>query len=88
MVAGGSSRRFGGARAKQYLDLLGRPVIERAVAGLARCPGVDAVIVVVPPADVRGPRAASLRRLDGVAAVVPGGDTRSRSVRALSLIHI
>ena len=71
VVAGGSGLRFGGP--KQY-ELLGtRRVLDWAVAA-ARAAG-DGVVVVVPPAD-------AIRE-----GGVPGGATRSESVRA-GLAHV
>jgi 2-C-methyl-D-erythritol 4-phosphate cytidylyltransferase len=71
VVAGGSGRRFG--TAKQFVDLAGVSVLERAV-GPARTVS-DGVVVVVPGA------ADETEDLPG-AAVVTGGDSRSASVRA------
>lgn len=71
VVAGGSGVRFG--RPKQYLDLSGVRVIDRAVStASAVC---DGVVVVVPEADVD----AESGRRDAI--VVAGGATRSESVR-------
>lgn len=77
VVAGGSGTRFG--RPKQYLDLAGERVIDRAVATAT---GVcDGVVLVVPRADVDSERA--LRSQDPTvdALVVAGGVTRAESVR-------
>ncbi|HKY15273.1 MAG TPA: 2-C-methyl-D-erythritol 4-phosphate cytidylyltransferase, partial [Microthrixaceae bacterium] len=70
VVAGGSGQRFGSA--KQFAELGGRSVIERAVAG-AR-PHAEGVVVVVP-------EGASLT-VPGADVVVVGGATRAGSVRA------
>jgi 2-C-methyl-D-erythritol 4-phosphate cytidylyltransferase len=71
VVAAGTGSRFGGA--KQFEELDGRRVVDRAVA--ATLAVADGVVVVV-PAD---------RTQDGLLAghrVVAGGATRSDSVRA------
>lgn len=69
VVAGGHGTRFGGP--KQFADLSGRPVVEWSLnAARAVCDGV----VLVVPADHGGEWAADF--------TVPGGDTRSESVRA------
>lgn len=70
VVAGGRGTRFG--RPKQLADLDGRPVLVHAVAAAARA---SEGVVVVLPADL-------LQEVEGAAVVVPGGDTRSASVRA------
>ena len=71
MVAAGSGSRFG--RAKQYEKLGDRRVLDWALEA-ARSVS-EGVVLVVPP-DSAG------RREPGVDAVVPGGATRSESVRA------
>ncbi len=77
VVAAGSGVRFGGGVPKQELDLGGRRVVDRAVAALdAWCP--DRVVVVVRPDRLDPPDP-----LVAIAhALVPGGATRSASVRA------
>ena len=71
MVAAGSGSRFG--RAKQYEKLGDRRVLDWALEA-ARAVS-EGIVLVVPP-DSAG------RREPGVDAVVPGGATRSESVRA------
>jgi 2-C-methyl-D-erythritol 4-phosphate cytidylyltransferase len=72
VVAGGTGRRFG--RSKQFAPLSGRPILEWAVQACR--PFSDGVVLVVPAeaaeADVPSHSAD---------AVVPGGSTRSDSVR-------
>lgn len=82
VVAAGASTRFGGTVPKQFLDLAGLPVVARAVQSLAACSGIDGVVVVLAPADIGGPREASIRGLKGVIAVVSGGATRAASALA------
>jgi 2-C-methyl-D-erythritol 4-phosphate cytidylyltransferase len=71
VVAAGSGSRFG--RAKQYERLGDRRVLDWA---LEAARAVSEGVVLVVPADSAG------RREPGVDAVVPGGATRSESVRA------
>jgi 2-C-methyl-D-erythritol 4-phosphate cytidylyltransferase len=70
VVAAGRGDRFG--KPKQFCDLAGRRVVDYSLSTMAAV--CDAVVLVL-PAGVTG---------DGepVAAVVPGGATRSESVRA------
>jgi 2-C-methyl-D-erythritol 4-phosphate cytidylyltransferase len=79
--AAGSGSRFGAGRPKQYLDLLGRPLIYHTIAGLLASPAIDRVWVVLAPDDAEwarhdwselGPRLETLRC---------GGETRAASVR-------
>lgn len=69
VVAGGSGSRFG--LAKQFAPLGGKPVVEWAVSA-AR--GATAGVVLVVPADATG-------QSYGADVVVPGGRSRSESVR-------
>ena len=71
VVAAGTGSRFG--RAKQYERLGDRRVLDWALSAAQSVS--EGVILVVPP-DSAG------RREPGVDAVVPGGTTRSASVRA------
>lgn len=74
VVAGGSGRRWGGA--KQFEQLGDQRVIDRAVAVAASaCDGVVAVV----PADEQGRPVTEVPAAD---VVVTGSDTRSGSVRA------
>lgn len=72
VVAGGSGTRFG--KAKQYIEIGGRRVLDRAV-DTAAVAG-DGVVVVVPAADAERERAAG----STVDAIVAGGGTRRQSV--------
>jgi 2-C-methyl-D-erythritol 4-phosphate cytidylyltransferase len=73
VVAGGSGSRFGDGAPKQFLDLGGRRLIDRALA--AASAACDGVVAVLPAAHLDTPLA------PGVVAVA-GGPTRSASVRA------
>jgi 2-C-methyl-D-erythritol 4-phosphate cytidylyltransferase len=79
--AAGSGSRFGSGRPKQYLDLLGRPLIHHTLAALLASPAIERVWVVLAPDDAEwgrhdwselGPRLETLRC---------GGETRADSVR-------
>ena len=70
VVAGGSGRRFG--QPKQYMVLSGRPILEWAVEACR--PFSDGIVLVV-PAD------SDDRQAHGADRIVPGGPTRSDSVR-------
>lgn len=77
VVAGGSGRRMGGAVRKQYLELLGEPVLLRAVRPFVEHPGVGVVVVVLPPEDAASPPA----WLTGLGVrIVAGGEERGDSV--------
>ncbi len=80
IVAAGRSERFGSGTAKQFRDLDGQSVLERAVRVVAERPAVGRVVVVLAAQELDGPRAAAVRRWPGVSDVVRGGETRAESV--------
>src|ERR1700755_2340879 len=49
VLAGGSGQRFGAAVPKQLLELDGRTLLEHCVAAVDAAPGVDEVLLVMPP---------------------------------------
>ena len=78
--AAGSGSRFGGERPKQYLDLLGRPLIYHTLAALTACPDIERVWVVLAPDDPWWPQydwSGLGAKLDTVRC---GGATRAESV--------
>jgi ribitol-5-phosphate 2-dehydrogenase (NADP+) / D-ribitol-5-phosphate cytidylyltransferase len=80
VLAGGSGSRFGSARPKQLGVLRGRNLIEHCVAAFESAPDVDTLLVVAARGtedDVR----ASVAGCRKVAAVIPGGSTRTDSTR-------
>jgi len=80
VVAGGSGSRMGasGAVRKQYLDLDGVPVLQRAVTPFRDHPRIGAVVLVLPPDDAVDPPG-WIRDL--AVTVAAGGRERSDSVR-------
>ncbi len=75
----GSGSRFGGATPKQYLELDGKPVIERVVERFLRVPGVEQVVVPVAADHLAGLKLSPLAS-DPRVMVVAGGATRQQSV--------
>ena len=78
VLGGGIGNRFGATVPKQLLTLSGKTLVEHCVAAFSAAPGVDEVLLVM-PADYAD-EAAKLAG-DQVRAVIPGGVTRSDSVR-------
>jgi len=80
LMAAGRGSRFGGDLPKQYLMLLGRPVIRHAAEALLRDGGVDAI----QPVCAEGEQAQVAAMLQGLPVRPPvvGGATRQDSVRA------
>lgn len=75
---------MGGSVKKPFLDLSGRTVLERSVAALAKASAVRGIVIVAHAEELE--RVENLRAssggFEGVRAVVPGGATRTDSVRA------
>lgn len=84
VLGGGVGTRFGAALPKQLLTLDGRTLVEHCVAAFAAAPGIDEILLVMPPAYHE-----EAKRLvgDQVSAIIEGGVTRSDSVRG-ALAHI
>ncbi len=80
MPAAGIGQRFGGDRPKQYLDLLGKPIIVRTLECLLAHPAVGAVVVALAHDDTwwQPLRFSSEKAL----STTLGGRDRARSVQA------
>lgn len=75
LVAAGTGSRFGAETPKQFLPLLGKPVMRHAAEALAK------YATLIQPVGETAPIAAALAGLDHL-PIVPGGATRQDSVRA------
>lgn len=81
IAAAGSGQRFASAQPKQFIDLLGKPLIVHTLERFEACPVIDAIVLVVSDdgrdefARVRGDY-----ELKKLVSIVTGGDTRARSV--------
>jgi 2-C-methyl-D-erythritol 4-phosphate cytidylyltransferase len=81
VVAAGQGTRAGGARAKQFRELAGVPVIVHTLRRFAESATIEHCIVVVPPTEIDSFLAiAEQFRLRQVAQAVAGGATRTESV--------
>lgn len=80
LMAAGTGTRFGAPVPKQYLPLLGHPVIRHAAEALLR----DGLVRRLLPVVAEGEQARVAALLDGLPALPPvaGGATRAESVRA------
>lgn len=81
--AAGSGMRMGTDRAKQFLDLDGKPLLAVTLEKFQACPAIDVIIVVVPLNDVEYCRKEIIGRyqLTKVKEVIAGGERRQDSVR-------
>lgn len=79
IVASGRGARFGGDRPKQYLPLLGKPLLQYSLKAFANHPKVSAVRAVIHPDD----RALYNEAAHGLDLLEPvhGGETRQDSAR-------
>lgn len=84
VLGGGAGNRFGATMPKQLLTLGGKTLVEHCVTAFGQAPGVDEVLLVMPPG-----YAEEAAKLVGaqVSAVITGGVTRSDSVRN-ALAHL
>jgi 2-C-methyl-D-erythritol 4-phosphate cytidylyltransferase len=82
IVGGGSGERSGLEGGKQLATVAGRPVLAHTINAFERSIRTDAIVVVVHPDRVEEYRAGAVDPLGAakVIAVVPGGNTRQRSV--------
>ncbi len=78
--AAGSGARFGAEKPKQYLDLLGRPLIFHTLAALTAHPAIERVWVVLAPDDPWWPRHDWSELGPKLETVRCGGVTRAESV--------
>ena len=76
IVAAGRGERLGLDRPKALVTLAGRPMLEWSIAALQRLDAVRRIVVALPPET----ESAQVPVPDGV-VTVPGGVTRSQSVR-------
>ncbi len=52
IVAAGSGTRFGAEKPKQFLEILGKPLIIHTVEGFESCSTVDEIILVLPAVEI------------------------------------
>jgi 2-C-methyl-D-erythritol 4-phosphate cytidylyltransferase len=82
IAAAGQGVRMGGARAKQFLELAGTPIIIHTLKRFEQCADIHEIILVLPAQDAPGFLALAGRHglQRKLARVVPGGATRAESV--------
>jgi 2-C-methyl-D-erythritol 4-phosphate cytidylyltransferase len=92
LLAAGSGERLGLSMPKAFVHLAGRPMFDHSLDAMAGCPGIDSVVLVVPPEDQSLTMYAKKlvdARSGGpnIHAVIGGGTTRHASVwRGLSVL--
>jgi 2-C-methyl-D-erythritol 4-phosphate cytidylyltransferase len=89
IVAAGSGKRFGGKTPKQFLEILGKPLIIHTFQRFEACPEIDEIILVLPSSEnAKFLEIAGKYNLKKLSKVVAGGETRAESVwKGLSAIR-
>jgi 2-C-methyl-D-erythritol 4-phosphate cytidylyltransferase len=78
IVAAGSGSRFNSPKPKQFLDILGKPLIVHTLERFDSCQAIDEIILVVPAAELENCIKYQVSKLR---KVIAGGKTRAESVR-------
>jgi 2-C-methyl-D-erythritol 4-phosphate cytidylyltransferase len=82
VASAGYGTRLGSGLPKQYVPLLGIPMLQRTLSALSSCGEVDALVVVVNLEDVEYcEHEITMEHIDKVVRVTAGGEERSISVR-------
>ena len=81
ILAGGSGSRMGNSVPKQFLPLLGKPLLHHTLRSFDLCPLIDAIVVVAPKAYMAETQALAKSAVSKPLFFAEGGDTRMASVR-------
>lgn len=81
ITAAGQGLRMGLPVPKQFLQLLGKPLLWHTVKVFETCPVIDEIVLVLPADMVEQGRVQFPPEFKKIKAVVAGGDTRQESVR-------
>ncbi len=80
-MAAGRGTRFGGDKAKQFLEIAGKPVIVHTLERFEACRSVDEIVLVLPATETAGFLSfAAKYNLRKLKTIVAGGQTRTESV--------
>lgn len=81
IVAAGSGTRFGAEKPKQFLEILGQPLIIYTLQKFESCAAIDEIILVLPATEIEHfGQIAKKYNLKKRAKTVAGGKTRATSV--------
>ncbi|HEY0047991.1 MAG TPA: 2-C-methyl-D-erythritol 4-phosphate cytidylyltransferase [Pyrinomonadaceae bacterium] len=82
IVAAGSGKRFGGKTPKQFLEVLGKPLIIHTIQRFEACREIDEIILVLASTETaKFLQIAGKYNLKKISKVVAGGSARAESVR-------
>lgn len=81
IVAGGSGSRFGGKTPKQFLEILGKPLIIHTLEKFQQCHEIDEIILVLPSNQTTNfLQIVNKFGITKLSKIVSGGTTRAESV--------
>ncbi len=81
IVAAGSGTRFGTKTPKQFLEILGKPLIIHTLERFESCPAIDEIILVLSAEEIANFRRTSEKyNLKKLEKIISGGKTRAASV--------
>lgn len=89
IVAAGSGKRFGGKTPKQFLEILGKPLIIHTIERFEACAEIDEIILVLPSTETaKFLEIAGKYNLKKLSKTIAGGETRAESVwKGLSAVR-
>lgn len=81
IVAGGSGKRFGGNTPKQFLEILGKPLIIHTLERFQQCSEINQIVLVLPSNQASNfLQIVNKYGITKLAKIVAGGKTRAESV--------
>ena len=82
IVAAGSGKRFGADQPKQFVEILGKPLIIHTLERFQDCPAVDEIVLVLSSDAIGEFEISNFRsEISKLKKVVSGGATRAESVK-------
>ena len=82
IAAGGSGKRFGNTVKKQFVELVGKPVLYHSLSRFSECSLVSDIVLALPEAEVEtyGKNIKELGLFKKIKHIIPGGINRQDSV--------
>lgn len=81
IVAAGNGTRFGSAVPKQFLEILGKPLLIHTLERFEECAAVDEIILVLSSREIENFRPlADKFHIEKLSRIISGGETRAASV--------
>jgi 2-C-methyl-D-erythritol 4-phosphate cytidylyltransferase len=81
IAAAGSGTRFGTSKPKQFLEILGKPLLFHTLQRFEDCPAIDEIILVLPAGETANfCQTADKFNLKKISQIISGGKTRAESV--------